>query len=234
MKYVLGDRAADWLRRQLAAGYTSGPAPARQRARDASTPLPDLLPYTVRWCSAEASGDGAWVVWLGDLSRVLYHAGVARQPGGVTAAATLPAGWYLVDDFTASGTALWLNVRMVSGTGAFDGAELSSTPGSATSGYDVAAYCVAVLSVDATTGARAVVQYICSAVVLAAAGSGGGGGGTSGYTGTQYVPYDFDGPRSDGKLYALTRTWTFADGLLQSVTTGPDVVVADTVEHSGL
>lgn len=175
MRYVLGDRAADWLRRQLSAGYTSGPAPARQRPRDESAPLPDLLPYTVRWCSAEASGAGAWVVWLGDLSRVLYHAGVAQQPGNVTAAATLPAGWYLVDDLTTSHTALWLNVRTVSGTGAFADAELSSTPASATTGYDVAAYCVAALSVDATTGARSVAQYICSAVVLAAPGAGGGG-----------------------------------------------------------
>ena len=232
MRYVLGDRAADWLRRQLSAGYTSGPAPARQRPRDGSAPLPDLLPYTVRWCSAEASGNGAWVVWLGDLSRVLYHAGVAQQPGGVVPASTLPSGWYLVRTLAASSTALWLNVRTVSGTGAFGDATLSASPGSATTGYDVAAYCVAALSVDATTGARSVVQHICSAVVLAAAGSGGGG--TSGYTGTQNVPYAFDGPRSDGKLYALTNTWTFADGLLISVATGPDVVVADTVEHSGI
>ena len=56
----------------------------------------------------------------------------------------------------------------------------------------------------------------------------------NGYNGSQNVPYAYDGPRSDGKLYALTRTWTFADGILKSVAAGPDVVVADTVEHSGL
>lgn len=55
MRYVLGDRAADWLRRQLSAGYTSGPAPARQRARDSSMPLPPLKPYTVRWSDADSS-----------------------------------------------------------------------------------------------------------------------------------------------------------------------------------
>lgn len=128
------------------------------------------LPYTVRWSAAANSGAGAWVMWLGDRSRVLYHNGVSRQPAGVVPESALPTGWFRIRTVSASSTAVWLNVRTDSSTGAFGDAILSQAPASATTGYDVASYCVAALSVDATTGAKSVRQYICSAVVL---GSGG-------------------------------------------------------------
>ena len=85
MKYVLGDRAADWLRRQLAAGYQSGPAPARQRPRDASMPLPPLQPYTVRWSDADSS----LVVYLPQGACNLSGYQVLLTPATVT-------DWYIV------------------------------------------------------------------------------------------------------------------------------------------
>ena len=228
MAYVVSQRGVRALSRLVRGSSSAGTA----TFSPASVSPDDFAPpYTVRWSAAANSKDGAWVIWLGDRSRVLYHNGVSQQPDGVVPESALPTGWFRIRTVSASSTAVWLNVRADSSTGAFGDAILSQAPGSATTGYDVASYCVATMTHDSTTGAVRVRQFVDSAVVLT---SYGGGGSGSGYTGAQNVPYAFDGPRSDGKLYALTRTWTFADGLLQSVTTGPDVVVADTVEHSGI
>lgn len=81
-------------------------------------------------------------------------------------------------------------------------------------------------------------QIVRSAVILGSqTGAGGGtGGSTSGYSGTRHVPYAYEGPRSDGKLYAKTKKWTYENGLLKTISTedGDDILVADTVAHSGL
>lgn len=81
-------------------------------------------------------------------------------------------------------------------------------------------------------------QIVRSAVILGSqTGAGGGtGGSTSGWTGTKHVPYAYEGPRSDGKLYAKTKKWTYENGLLKTISTedGDDILVADTVAHSGL
>lgn len=80
-------------------------------------------------------------------------------------------------------------------------------------------------------------QIIRSAIIVCnQANEGGSGGSVSGWTGTKHVPYAYDGPRSDGKLYAKTKKWTYENGLLKTISTedGDDILVADTVAHSGL
>lgn len=93
---------------------------------------------------------------------------------------------------------------------------------------------------DSKTYGAVAEQIIRSAVHIGrgsgSGGGGGSGGSTSGFTGSKDVIYAFDGPRSDGKLYAKTKTWTYQNGLLQSISTqdGAEIVVAETVDHQGL
>ena len=171
MDYVLSGKAVRRLI-PVVRGVSGGTGTTYPQAAVSPDAFPP--PYTVRWSAAANSKDGAWVIWLGDRSRVLYHNGVSRQPAGVVPESALPAGWFRVRAVSASSTAVWLNVRTDSSTGAFGDAILSQAPGSATTGYDVASYCVATMAHDSTTGRRAVKQHIDSAVTLGAGASGSG------------------------------------------------------------
>lgn len=170
MAYVVSQRGVRALSRLV-----RGSSSASTTTFSPATISPDAFPppYTVRWSAAANSKDGAWVIWLGDRSRVLYHNGVSQQPSGVVPESALPTGWFRIRTVSASSTAVWLNVRTDSSTGAFGDAILSQAPGSATTGYDVASYCVATMAHDSTTGRRTVKQYVSSALVF-----GGAGGGT--------------------------------------------------------
>lgn len=62
-RYVLSDRAADWMRAQMNAGYTGEADPARLRARDGSLPLP--LPVHFELTREVREGVAVWRVGEG-------------------------------------------------------------------------------------------------------------------------------------------------------------------------
>lgn len=170
-KYVLTGNAVTKLKRALAYDYGNSPAP---NAAPGSISIDDFPPpFTVRWSQQQASGSGAWVVWLPDRSQLVLYAGSALSTiGGVTAATGLPSGWYTVDDADASSTAIYLVVSVVTATGVAS-AELSDTAGQSTTGTQVYNVLVASMVSDAAKGTKKTKQFADSVITL---GSGGGGG----------------------------------------------------------
>lgn len=173
--FVLTPQAVRKLRGALAA------TPGNSGAAGAPSPvnIDDFPPpFTVRWSASAKNKRGAWVIWLPDVAQLVMFEGVYLNIGGVTAEQALPAGWYEIDDATASSTEIYLVVTITkSGSGEIVSidAELSTSEGQATTGETVHNILVATMATDAQTGAKRVKQYVDSAVVL---GGGGGGGGS--------------------------------------------------------
>ena len=171
--FVLTPNAVAKLRRAIAprSGNTGAPA-ASGRPIDHDKFPP---PFTVRWSASAASGAGAWVIWLPDKAQIVMLKDEYITPTGVTAEQALPAGWYTIDDATASSDAVWLVVTITkSGSGEIVSVdvELSTAEGQAGTGENVHNILVAEMETDAETSAKRVKQYVDSAVVL-----GGEGGG---------------------------------------------------------
>lgn len=167
--YTLSEGAV----RKLAGLVRGGMETTRRGASSPSAVSFDgfALPFAVRWSASEGQS-GAWVVWLPSLANLVSYAGDSCTLSGVTAATSLPAGWYTVANAT---TAMYLVVTVADSTGAAS-AELSAAPGTATTGETVYNLLVATMSTNATTGAKRVKQYIVGAIALGGDGGGGGGG----------------------------------------------------------
>ena len=193
--YVLTPSAVRKLRGALAAtpgnsGATGAPSPIN---------IDDYPPpFTVRWSASAASGAGAWVIWLPDVAQLVMFEGVYLNIDGVTAEQALPAGWYTIDDATASSDEVWLVVTITkSGSGEIVSVdvELSTSEGQAATGETVHNILVAEMDVDAETGAKRVKQYVDSAVVL---GGGGGDTVTPDDVSTEFIPEPEEGEEPTG------------------------------------
>ena len=167
MNYVLTPTAVRKLRRVLA------PTPGNTGAGGAPATIhPDDFPppFTVRWAQSENNGQGAWVIWLcNQAGTFLVTVGRSRKTitDGITAAQTLPAGWYTMDDVSASGNQVWLNVLVPKGEStAPESVEISNTGKTDTSQRKAYSILVAQMSTDSATGARRVRQYVTSSVTF--------------------------------------------------------------------
>ena len=171
MNYVLTPNAVAKLRRAIAprSGNTGAIAAT-------GLPIdPDKFPppFTVRWSASAASGAGAWVIWLPDKAQLVMLKDEYITPTGVTAEQALPAGWYTIDDATASSTEVYLNITIPeTGTAS---AEISTTQGQSTTGETVMSILVAEMDADAQTGAKRVKQYVDSAALVGSVKDGESG-----------------------------------------------------------
>ena len=171
--YVLSSKAVSTLRQLIrgnafSGGSSFGPASI---CVDRYPP-----PFTVRW-NADEGSSGSWMIWLPDRSKLVMFADSAISTiSGVTAAQHSPSGWYTIDNASSSTTAVYLVVSVVDSTGVATAA-IDTSAGTATTGTTVYNVLVATLSVDQTTGAKSVKQFVDSAVTL---GGSDGGGGLSG------------------------------------------------------
>ena len=130
-------------------------------------------PFTVRWSASAASGAGAWVIWLPDVAQLVMLKDAYITPTGVTAEQALPAGWYTIDDATASSTEVYLNVTIPeTGTAS---AEISTVQGQSTTDETVMSILVAEMETDAETGAKRVKQYVDSAALVGSVKDGESG-----------------------------------------------------------
>ncbi len=80
-RYVLSERAADWMRAQMNAGYAGEAGPARLRARDASMPLDPPQHFAI--ARRVTSGVASWEVGEGavqDGAETIWFQGGTVQP----------------------------------------------------------------------------------------------------------------------------------------------------------
>jgi len=152
-------------------------------------------PFTVRWSASANQGAESWIIWLPGLGNLVALGGAFISTiGGTSAAQGLPSGWYTIDDLTANSTAVYLVVTVIDSTGAAT-AELSGTPGQATTGETVYNVKVADISTSAA-GAKSVKQYVDSIVTIG--GSGGGAGVTPDDISTELISEPPSGTTPDG------------------------------------
>lgn len=171
MKYVLTDAAVRKLRGVLAprSGNTGAGGAATSVSPDDFPP-----PFTVRWAQSESSGQGAWVIWIPSNGRLFYWTWTPKSFGGITAAQTLPQGWFTIDDCFASSTGLYIIALVkTDDTSRIGTVTISSTvTGHETTGYTAIPLQIASMSRDTTTGGVRVKQLIDSAVTLSMGGGG--------------------------------------------------------------
>lgn len=175
MNYVLTENAVGKIRRAIApsAGNT-GAVGANGRPID-----PDMFPapFTVRWSASANSGAGAWVIWLPNPARLVCIGDTYMSaPGNIVAETALPTGWWRMTTVGAAATAVYLNVTTYTATGQVF-LDISATAGQPATGFTVIPLLVATMTTSAQTGAKAVKQFIDSAIVIG--GTGGGGGGVT-------------------------------------------------------
>lgn len=185
-------------------------------------------------------GEATFCIFLPDASLVVD--GTTVSPSGVTAVQD-SEGLYTVDNLdsvpSSAGSAIPLYLLVYednNGVGATIG-----TSGDLQTGQTSILTAVVAKIWSSTAGEKSfgavACQLVRSALIVGSGTTGGASGGsTSGFSGSRDVPYAYDGPRSDGILYAKTKKWTYQNGLLKSISTqdSNDIVVADTVAHSGL
>jgi hypothetical protein len=176
MNYVLTENAVGKIRRAItpSAGNT-GAVGANGRPID-----PDMFPapWTVRWSASANSGAGAWVIWLPNPARlVCIGDSYMSAPGNIVAETALPTGWWRMTTVGATATAVYLNVTTYTSTGQVF-LDISATAGQPATGFTVIPLLVATMTTSAQTGAKAVKQFIDSAIVIGGTGGGGGGGVT--------------------------------------------------------
>lgn len=163
--YVLTPSAVRKLRGVLAA------TPGNSGATGASSPvsIDDFpLPFTVRW-SASAAEAGAWIIWLPNPERLVMFDGVYSALGGITAAQSLPAGWYTLDGVVASSGEIWLSITVTksdSGEIISVAAALSAAEKQSATGETVYNIVVAEMITATATGAKRVKQFVDSAVII--------------------------------------------------------------------
>ena len=180
MNYLLSEKSAAFLRSlQNPRGYSGETKPTRRIVTVHGEEDDFPPPFTVRWAQSENSGSGAWVIWLPDPARLLFYDEEWRTINQITAAQTMPAGWFTMNSIRDQDRTVYLSVRDTRREGSTGGlveANISRTDSQGGSGGDYF-YCgkVAVMEVDSDTGARRVKQLINSAVEIAKNGTGGGG-----------------------------------------------------------
>ena len=172
MNYVLTENAVGKIRRAIAPNPgNTGAVGANGRPID-----PDMFPppWTVRWSASANSGAGAWVIWLPNPARlVCIGDSYMSAPSNIVAETALPTGWWRMTTVGTSATAVYLNITTYTATGQVF-MDISSSAGQSATGFTVIPLLVATMTTDAQTGAKAVKQFIDSAIVIG--GTGGGGG----------------------------------------------------------
>ena len=128
------------------------------------------LPFAVSWSDTASN----WVVWLPDLSKLVYVDSTAITITGGSAAQNLPSGYYTVSGLSSSSTALYLNITIPNPgqTGVTTTAALSASAASSSTGNTVYPLTVATMATDANTGAKTVKQCLTSVVVVGGASQG--------------------------------------------------------------
>ncbi len=230
--YVLSAKAARALTR-LVRGGANATAPTYTSATISPDDFPP--PFTVRWSRSQASGDGAWVIWLPDTANLVMYETDYITPSGISAATALPSGWYKISGMASDAEEVWLvaHIPDPDETGS-PSAELSDSEGQATTGESVINLLIAQMETDDVTGAKRVKQFVDSAVVF-----GGGTGGESVVpddVSTEFIPDPPQGQQptgDEGKLQIKgwnTGTPTTTNTLAQELeATGstPTIVVRD-------
>ena len=176
MNYLLSEKSAAFLRSlQNPRGYSGETEPTRRIVTVHGEEDDFPPPFTVRWAQSENSGSGAWVIWLPDPARLVFYDEGWLSIGGISAAHTLPSGWYTMTLIRPQDRTVYLSVmdsRRSSGTG-YKRADISrtDTQGGSAGEYFFCAK-IAVMEVDSTTGARRVRQFVNSTVEVAKKGEG--------------------------------------------------------------
>lgn len=186
--YVLSERAARALT-PLIRGKAASSSPGYASAAVSLDAFPP--PFTVRWSQSENSGDGAWVIWLPDLAKLVQLDAAYLTLEGVTAATKLPTGWYTIDDDDGEATEVYCNVHKPTGSGS-PSANISVDADTATTGESVIPV-LAARMVTTESGAKLVKQFVDSALILA---GGGGDQVTPDDVSTEFCPHD-DAPGAD-------------------------------------
>ena len=164
--YVLTPSAVRKLRGVLAA------TPGNSGATGAASPISIdnfPLPFTVRWSASTANGSGAWVIWLPDPERLVMFDVAYASLGGITAAQSLPAGWYTIDGVAANSDKIWLSITVTksdSGEIISVAAALSAAEKQSATGETVYNIVVAEMTSATDTSAKRVKQFVDSAVIL--------------------------------------------------------------------
>ena len=169
-KHVL-DWAVPVTRALNALGDKVGAKARNERDR---RPTRQPLPFEVRWSAKANSGAGAWVIWLPNPARLVCIGDTyMAAPSNIVAETALPTGWWRMTTVGTSATAVYLNVTTYTATGRVF-LDISATAGQASTGFTVTPILVATMTTNAQTGAKAVKQFVDSAIVIG--GTGGGGG----------------------------------------------------------
>lgn len=168
--YALTANAVRKIKRAITPRLGDGSTPSSGPATISPDTYP--APFTVRWAASLAAPesspgagdatDGEWIIYLPTAGLVKVGATDVNITSALTAAGGIyPSGWYkLLDDQDApilsrtTGGTLYLNVTNT--TGSFSSSAVSSSVKIATA------------SVDSTTGARTVKQFVCSSLVIGA------------------------------------------------------------------
>lgn len=174
MNYVLTENAVRKIKRAITPRLGDGLAPTGGPATISPDTYP--APFTVRWAaslaspeSSEGAGDatdGEWIIYLPTTGLLKVGAADVNITSALTAAGSpYPAGWFKLLDAqdapilsrTTGGT-LYLVINGAT-------AEFDDQPGSVGGTNSVK---IATASVDSTTGARTVKQFVCSSLVIGA------------------------------------------------------------------
>lgn len=195
-----------------------------------------LHPFEVRWNGEENDGSGAWVLWAPNTAEMIqYDGSYVPITVGLTAATTLPAGWYKIPVSTTSSSAMVrVNIiRVTDQLGTSTHAEISNTypiyPSG--TGYELAfTAVVARVSYDSEDNIRQVKQLVDSLVTV---GGGSGGGSGYGYTGQLVRITRLAWETYELHLYGVLDT--YENGLLKTPGTEESVIsTVTTVAHSTL
>lgn len=173
-RFVLGPEGARKFR-ELCAAKSAG------KRRGGGGPSPVFAvefpaPYTVKWAASLASDetsegagdgtDGEWIIWLPTSGLLkVGQASVDITSDLDDAGGDYPEGWYKLGEALDrdEGGTLYLNVTV----GNTPSAEFSDTAGSASNPVAVK---ICEASVDSETGARTVMQFVSSVIVVGATG----------------------------------------------------------------
>lgn len=174
MAFVISQKAARALTR-IVRGAADATAPTYGPATISPDEYP--APWTVRWAQSELNGSGAWVIWMVSgtpsvSSQALAYLDTdALAPDNLIAATTLPTGWYRMYNVGSDRRSVYLRIVVPHGTGPVQCSLTGNYP-SPVSDADNYRIPVAIMSVDSSTGARRVKQYLKSVVGISSQNGG--------------------------------------------------------------
>ena len=200
-KYFLGERAAAAVRQLMRGDSSVGSVPGAVGEPVDVKSFAD--PFTVQWSET----DGAWLVWLPDLSSLCYYQDASQTiPAPGASSKILGEGWYIVPDgVIGNGGTLYLSLIVNDETKEVDSVGWTGEPPSSTTGTTVYSAAICTVSTDDVTKERKVKQFVVSAIRFGGSGEGGGSGYVDVVTDVQFELADGDVPYSKKLVAKITK-----------------------------